>query len=247
MGRILVVDDSEMSRTVLESRVRKLGHEAETAESGLEALVKISSGGFDVILLDVVMEDMDGHAVLTALSRQGKLDGLPVIVVSGVEDEAERSRCLEAGAREFLKKSVELNRLDKILADLIGDPHGQIETSVDAVAPDTDDTVPEVDFNRLKAAGRKSPLERAWAFEREAPLLFGRVRDHLKAGRMGLAVESCRELSTEAEGVGLMQVVEGCGDTVAALQSGAIGNQLERLSDLIERGRALLKSHKSEL
>jgi len=247
MGRVLVVDDSEMSRAQLEGRVRKLGHDVETAESGLEALVKISGGGFDAVLLDVVMEDMDGHAVLTALSRQGKLDGLPVVVVSGVEDDEEQARCLDAGAREFVRKSLDVERLDQILTDLIGATSGADTAEAPSDVGASDGAVPEIDLQCLTAPGKKSPLERAWAFEREASNLLGRVRSHSEGGRMALAVESCRELHESATSVGLMAVAECCAQAIGALESGETPDQLDTLDALIERGRELLKSHKSEL
>lgn len=105
---VLVVDDSRVSATKLAKAMRALGHRAETAANGAEALLRVRERPFDVILLDIVMPEMDGFAVLKALKENETLRDIPVIVVSSLDDEiGSVVRAIELGAEDFLPKDFE--------------------------------------------------------------------------------------------------------------------------------------------
>lgn len=107
-ARILVVDDSRLSATKLAFAMRALGHQTETASNGAEALARLCEGAFDVILLDIVMPEMDGYAVLKALKSDEGLRDIPVIVISSLDDEiGSVVRAIELGAEDFLPKDFE--------------------------------------------------------------------------------------------------------------------------------------------
>ena len=101
-GRVLVVDDQASYRYTISALVRELGVGVEVAEDGVSALEKLRAQKFDVVLLDIQMPEMDGHAVLDVLKNDSVLRDVPVIVISGSEDEA--ARCIEKGAEDLLVK-----------------------------------------------------------------------------------------------------------------------------------------------
>jgi CheY-like chemotaxis protein len=118
---ILVVDDSRISATKLAMAMRALGHETETAADGAEALRRLHEKSFDLVLLDIVMPEMDGYAVLEKLKGDEALRDIPVIVVSALEDEIDSVvRAIELGAVDFLPKdfnpAILKARLDASLA-----------------------------------------------------------------------------------------------------------------------------------
>jgi serine phosphatase RsbU (regulator of sigma subunit) len=98
------VDDVEMNRDLLTRRLKQLGHQVETAVNGREALEKIASGEFDLVLLDIMMPEVDGYKVLEALRADGTLDRLPVIMISAVTEIDSVVRCVEMGATDYLPK-----------------------------------------------------------------------------------------------------------------------------------------------
>ena len=63
-GRILVVDDEMLNRTLLSTNLGESGYVAETAENGQQALEMLNAQSFDVVLLDLMMPKMDGYQVL---------------------------------------------------------------------------------------------------------------------------------------------------------------------------------------
>ncbi len=103
-GRLLVVDDNEQNRDVLARRLRKQGHDVQTAESGIEALSLLVREDYDVVLLDIMMPDMDGYEVLTRLKEDRRMQRIPVIMISALDDVESIVRCIEIGAEDYLPK-----------------------------------------------------------------------------------------------------------------------------------------------
>jgi DNA-binding SARP family transcriptional activator/CheY-like chemotaxis protein len=104
-GRVLVVDDSGVNRRVLVAALAGLGHEVHAAEDGRRALELLQrDGGFDVVLLDLLMPVLDGYTTLAAIKADPALDHLPVIMVSAVPDLESVVRCIELGATDYLPK-----------------------------------------------------------------------------------------------------------------------------------------------
>lgn len=103
-GAVLVVDDTNSLRFMLSQHVRQLGHQVAGASNGREALQMLQDQPFDVVLLDVLMPEMDGHAVLERMKADPHLRDIPVIVVSGVEELESVARCIEQGAEDYLHK-----------------------------------------------------------------------------------------------------------------------------------------------
>jgi signal transduction histidine kinase len=103
-SRVLVVDDNSMNRYTLSLNVTQLGHKPVAAGNGREALDKLRGEPFDLVLLDVMMPEMDGYAVLEELKRDAALQEIPVVMVSGNEEMKSVVRCIEAGAEDYITK-----------------------------------------------------------------------------------------------------------------------------------------------
>jgi DNA-binding response OmpR family regulator len=106
-GRMLVVDDDFLNRTLLATNLEEEGFAVETAEDGRQALDTLRAEKFDVVLLDILMPEMDGYQVLQAIKSDGSLKHLPVIVISAVDEMESVVRCIEMGATDYLPKPFE--------------------------------------------------------------------------------------------------------------------------------------------
>jgi len=104
---ILVVDDDPVNRAMLTAALERDGHRVVTAEDGRPALDLVRSERFDVILLDVLMPEMDGYAVLEQLKGDTDLRHVPVIMVTSLDDVASAVRCIELGADDYLAKPID--------------------------------------------------------------------------------------------------------------------------------------------
>ena len=103
-AHVLVVDDLEANRGVLERRLQREGHTVASAASGLEALSIVGKETFDIVLLDVMMPGMDGYETLEKLKASPETRDIPVIMISALDDIASIVRCIEHGAEDYLPK-----------------------------------------------------------------------------------------------------------------------------------------------
>ncbi len=81
MARILVIDDEQDIRVVLQQVLEREGHEVDVAAGGNEGLELLESNGADVVITDIIMPGIDGVATLGKIKENWP--GLPVIVISG--------------------------------------------------------------------------------------------------------------------------------------------------------------------
>ena len=105
-ARILVVDDIPANVKLLEARLLAEYFQVLTAENGAQALEICDSVPVDVVLLDVMMPDMDGFEVCERLKSNPRTAHIPVVMVTALDQPADRVRGLKAGADDFLTKPV---------------------------------------------------------------------------------------------------------------------------------------------
>ena len=103
-GRVLVVDDDRVNRTLLTRSLEREGHRVRGAENGLEALELLRDEPCDVVLLDILMPKLDGVSLLKRMKTDPALHDLPVIMISGVDETDSVVRCIEIGADDYLPK-----------------------------------------------------------------------------------------------------------------------------------------------
>ena len=102
--KILIVDDLEPNRMVLNDQVESLGHIPIMAENGVSALGQINSNNPDLVLLDIMMPEMDGYQVLEAMKSDTNFRHIPVIMISAVDELESVVRCIQKGAVDYLVK-----------------------------------------------------------------------------------------------------------------------------------------------
>jgi adenylate cyclase len=100
----LVVDDDPLNRKLLAKSLEREGHEVHLASGGQECLSTLAATAVDVVLLDILMPDLDGFAVLERMKADPALRHVPVVMISGLEDIESVVRCIEMGAEDFLPK-----------------------------------------------------------------------------------------------------------------------------------------------
>src|SRR5437773_8419486 len=105
-ARLLVVDDNKVNRLLLARNLELQGHSVALAENGRVALEMLRRDGFDLILLDMEMPEMDGFQVLEQLAKDLQLRDLSVIVTSSLEGITNVVRCIALGAEVYLTKPV---------------------------------------------------------------------------------------------------------------------------------------------
>jgi CheY-like chemotaxis protein len=101
---VLVVDDSQVNRDLLHRLLTRQGYEVVLAEGGLHALALLRARPFGLVLLDLIMPEVDGIQVLQQMKADRHLRGIPVIMVSALDEVAMAGRCVEMGADDYVAK-----------------------------------------------------------------------------------------------------------------------------------------------
>ena len=104
-ARILVVDDSITSRTLEQSVLAAAGYDVVTAVDGAEAWRTIERDAIELVVSDVEMPNLDGIGLCERIRASAATASLPVILVTSLDEPAQRARGLEAGADAYLTKT----------------------------------------------------------------------------------------------------------------------------------------------
>ena len=103
--RILLVEDEPGLVLTLTDRLTREGYDVESVSDGSTALTRASGGGFDLVLLDVMIPGMNGFDVCQALRRRGV--DTPVIMLTARGQLVDRVVCLKIGADDYVTKPFE--------------------------------------------------------------------------------------------------------------------------------------------
>ncbi|HJG85725.1 response regulator transcription factor [Pseudoflavonifractor capillosus] len=216
--KILLVEDEEKLARVVELELRYEGYEVEKAFDGREGLEKALSGGFDLILLDIMLPSMSGMEVLRRLRRESQV---PVIMVTARDTVVDKVSGLDSGADDYITKPFEIEELlARIRAALRKRPARQ-EGTVLTAGPLTMDperhevtvkgtavelTRREFDLlrylleNKEKVISRESLLDNVWGFD-----FVG------ETNAVDVYIRFLRAKIDEAFGIKLIHTVRGVG------------------------------------
>jgi len=125
--RILLVDDDEVNLLLIGAALRERGFTVHEATGGLAALRMLADWSPDVMVLDAVMPGMDGFRTCEALRDLPGFELMPVLMLTGLDDETSIERAFDAGATDFFVKSHHWSLLAGRLRYLLRTSHIQME------------------------------------------------------------------------------------------------------------------------
>ena len=121
MTRILLVEDDRFLRRACEVSLREQGFDVTSATDGEEGLRLAREGGFDIILLDLLMPKIPGIEVLAALKADEGTRAVPVVILSNSSREEDKQRARDlGGASYYVKANLSLKKLAMDLTHLLG-------------------------------------------------------------------------------------------------------------------------------
>ena len=228
--RILVAEDIASNREVALAILGKLGYCAETVTNGAEALTAFESGGYDLILMDCEMPEMDGYEATRRLRQQEIAAGkarVPIIALTAHVTSGDRSQCMSAGMDDYLCKPIDPRKLAVALAKWLPAPPPAGSQAVrESAPPEPGNGV----FNERELLGRlmgdRSLAGKIVAgFLQDAPVQLLHLRERLEASD---AVDVRR----------LAHGLKGAASTVAAGDLRAVALEIEESAKVGELGRA---------
>ncbi|MFN9745165.1 MAG: putative bifunctional diguanylate cyclase/phosphodiesterase [Betaproteobacteria bacterium] len=124
---VLLVDDDEVNLLVTALALRERGFRITEAAGGDQALRLLRQQSFDVVLLDAMMPALDGFDTCRLLRRMSGLENLPVLMLTGLDDDASITKAYNAGASDFFVKSNQWSLLEGRLRYLLRASRTRIE------------------------------------------------------------------------------------------------------------------------
>jgi PAS domain S-box-containing protein len=112
--RVLLAEDNTVNQKLAQAMLNKLGHTVTVAGNGVQALELVGQGGFDLVLMDMQMPEMDGLEATRRIRAAGQV--LPIVAMTANAMDNDRDRCIEAGMNDFLAKPVRTRELAAVIA-----------------------------------------------------------------------------------------------------------------------------------
>ncbi|WP_286234032.1 response regulator [Thalassotalea sediminis] len=108
---ILIVDDSSTNIRVICNQIKDLGHKIHIAKDGIQALELLTEIKPSMILMDISMPNMDGFECCKRIKQSESRRDIPVLIISGSNDEKDMRRALNVGASAYMTKPIDPKQL----------------------------------------------------------------------------------------------------------------------------------------
>jgi CheY-like chemotaxis protein len=116
---ILVVDDQEDNREILNTVLRNLGYRVIEACNGLEAVKVATRECPDLIIMDLSMPVLDGFGAVRLLREVPQVQHVPVVACTAHDTTSHKLQAIDAGFNEFLTKPIDFSKLSEVLDQLL--------------------------------------------------------------------------------------------------------------------------------
>jgi twitching motility two-component system response regulator PilH len=103
-SRVLVVDDSPLEQHAISRPLEASGYAVDLASSGKEALTRLETSKYDIVLLDVIMPDQNGFQLCRQLRNDERYKEMPIIMVTSKDQPSDRFWGMKQGATEYVTK-----------------------------------------------------------------------------------------------------------------------------------------------
>jgi signal transduction histidine kinase/CheY-like chemotaxis protein/HPt (histidine-containing phosphotransfer) domain-containing protein len=130
---VLVAEDNEINRSVVEALLKKLGLQTAAAHNGREAVEMAAAHHYDAIMMDCLMPELDGFQATREIREAENGRHVPIIAMTALSMPGDRERCMAAGMDDYLSKPIRRSALDAAVERWL--PDGGLEP-VTAGAPE---------------------------------------------------------------------------------------------------------------
>jgi signal transduction histidine kinase/DNA-binding response OmpR family regulator len=176
--RILIAEDNEHNRKLMQAILQQYPVRIDFAENGKQALKMAKSGLFDLIFMDVRMPEMSGLDAtrqLRSWEKENDMTPTPVIALTAQALEENRRESMEAGCNEHVTKPVRENLLVYTIRKYMNQPEEPVMSDMAETNPETDDPAPESDES--DASPDEIPIKVDQRFEEFIPEFLDDLRD----------------------------------------------------------------------
>ncbi|WP_445680600.1 ATP-binding protein [Radicibacter daui] len=232
---VLLCEDTPVNRTVALGFLRRWGHKVDVAEDGRVAVEMAARGGYDVILMDIHMPELDGIAA-TRLIRQlaGKPGAVPIIAATAGAADVEMEACRNAGMNGFLAKPFDGAMLASSLADALGAPGaGAINREANAApteAPPASQAMVEALSQLIHDFGENWTRDLTGIFISQSETFLRDIERYLDEGRAADAAFAAHAMIAPARSVGCIDLARCARNLQAACSNEEVDQARQQLA-----------------
>ena len=147
---ILLAEDNTVNQRLFTRLLEKKGHTVVVVSSGREAVDAVAKGDFDLVLMDVQMQEMDGLEATVAIRQSEEESGgrIPIVAMTAYALQGDLERCLAAGMDDYISKPIQANKFFAVIEDLAAridgarSPSGADKPETVAASTDSEDYSP---------------------------------------------------------------------------------------------------------
>ncbi|NTW81545.1 MAG: response regulator, partial [Geobacteraceae bacterium] len=209
---ILVADDVEINRALVQAILEPQGHRITFAENGRQALEACESKSFDIVLMDIQMPEMDGLQAARAIREYERAiccnKTVPIVAMTAFAGNEDRQICLDAGMDDYLTKPIKPTQLLQLLNKISDHPLKSVEVPEADASPATLPSLPVFAENELleRLGGRSEMIPRF------VGLFCKGVLPQLEGLALAVAAEDADEVRRHAH------AIKGSAGNIAALR-----------------------------
>ncbi len=210
-AHILMVEDNETNRLILEQILLSLGCSVRSATNGVEAMAALDGETFDLTLMDVQMPIMDGLTATRAIRQQEAASGRPhqlIVALTANALAGDREVCLQAGMDDYIAKPVTIGSLAQTMGRWLPSKNSHFEPCT-AATPEEPAEMPLIDLSELKRS----------LGDHSGPIIKQVLSSYLKEGSAHIQVLSC--LDDECDLERLTRLVHNLKSSSAAIGAAA--------------------------
>jgi CheY-like chemotaxis protein len=218
--RVLVVEDNVVNQKVALGQLRMLGMEGHVAGSGADAIAELQRSGFDLVLLDCQMPDLDGYEVAKEIRRlEHGARHIPIVAMTAFVLDGERERCLAAGMDDYLAKPVSTAKLAETLGRWIALPEPAVDTEKLS------------GFREMVKANPNFMADITTLFREDALVRLHDLRDSMAANDPEQLARAAHALKSSSGNVGAKRLYALC----AAIEENARAGSISGASALVDQ------------
>jgi len=248
-ARILLAEDNVVNQKVAIRLLERQGHSVEVVENGAEAVEAAKRGGFDVILMDLQMPNMDGFEAVGHIRRHeaGTANHVPIVAMTAHVLRGDRERCLAAGMDAYLPKPIRAGELLELIEPLL---------SAGTTNGSSPQASPSIDTGLLDEITSEDPVllrEMVEAFRQAAPGLVAELKQAIAehdASRVRRCAHALRGIVANfgaSTATGLAQELESNAESRRLECAPELGQRLARELALLETRLAGLSAAASRV